>query len=92
MTGCMVCKPLSQVLQKRRPAGADHQPVLAIDAVRRTRPDVELVGVAAAHRHPAPAAFRPAIPVRHLPLGRRVLYETWHAARWPKVRTTVKPL
>ena len=33
--------------------------------------DVELVGVAARHREPPPAPWRPPVPVRHLPLPRR---------------------
>lgn len=49
------------------------------------RDDVEVVGVAARHRHPAPPAWRPPVPVRHLPLPRRLLHETWHALRWPDV-------
>lgn len=49
------------------------------------RDDVEVVGVAARHRHPAPEAWRPPVPVRHLPLPRRLLHETWHALRWPDV-------
>ncbi len=48
--------------------------------------DVEQVGVAAHHREPAPEAWRPAVPVRHLPLPRRALYETWHRWRWPAVQ------
>ena len=47
--------------------------------------DLDLVGVAA--RHPdAPAdAYLPSIPVRHLALPRRVLYETWQRLRWPSI-------
>lgn len=49
------------------------------------RDDVEVVGVAARHRRPAPAAWWPPVPVHHLPLPRRLLHETWHAIRWPDV-------
>src|SRR5215831_1094040 len=57
--------------------------VRALDA----RDDVELIGVAARHRRPPPAPWTPSIEVRHLPLPRNVLYETWHAPvwRWPRV-------
>lgn len=48
-------------------------------------PDLDLVGVAARHRHPPADAFLPGIPIRHLPLPRRVLYETWQWLRWPSV-------
>jgi glycosyltransferase involved in cell wall biosynthesis len=47
--------------------------------------DLDLVGVAARHRHPPPGAFVPPIPVRSLPLPRRILYETWQWLRWPPV-------
>lgn len=49
------------------------------------RSDVEVVGVAARHRHPPPAAWQPPVTVRQLPLPRRLLHETWHAIRWPDV-------
>jgi glycosyltransferase involved in cell wall biosynthesis len=34
----------------------------------------------------------PTIPVRALPLGRRVLYESWHAVRWPAVERATGPV
>lgn len=46
---------------------------------------VEQVGVAAYHRRPPVDAFRPPVPVRHLPVPRRLLYETWHASARPRV-------
>jgi glycosyltransferase involved in cell wall biosynthesis len=47
------------------------------------RGDIEVVGVAAGHRHrPDPM---PPIPVRQLPLPRPALYEAWHGLRRPKV-------
>jgi glycosyltransferase involved in cell wall biosynthesis len=49
------------------------------------RPDLDLVGVAARHRHPPADAFVPRVPTRHLALPRRVLYETWQWLRWPSV-------
>ncbi|QXC61432.1 glycosyltransferase family 4 protein [Aquihabitans sp. G128] len=56
------------------------------------RSDLELVGVAARHAGPAPAAFRPPIEVRHLPLPRLALYESWHGLRWPKVERATGPV
>ncbi len=52
------------------------------------RDDVDLVGVSARHRHPAPEAFRPPVAVRSLPLPRPALYESWHRARRPRVERT----
>src|SRR5687768_4404497 len=52
----------------------------------RSRGEVELVGVAAAHKDPAPEEWRPPIEVRHLPLPRPLLYESWHRLRWPPVQ------
>jgi glycosyltransferase involved in cell wall biosynthesis len=50
------------------------------------RADVDPIGVAALHRGPAPDAWRPSIRVRHLPLPRLALYESWHRLRIPKVQ------
>jgi glycosyltransferase involved in cell wall biosynthesis len=49
------------------------------------RGDVELVGVAARHREPPPSDLVPPVPVRHFPLSRRLLYETWQWARRPLI-------
>jgi glycosyltransferase involved in cell wall biosynthesis len=57
--------------------------------------DVEVVGVAARHQGPPPAAFRPAVPVRHLGLPRPALYEAWHGPerlRWPPVQRATGPV
>jgi glycosyltransferase involved in cell wall biosynthesis len=62
-------------------ARAALEQVRAIVASRR----VDQVGVAALHRRPPPPAWRPSIPVRHIPLPRKVLYESWNRLRWPGV-------
>lgn len=49
------------------------------------RDGIDPVGVAAWHRAPAPAPWRPPIPVHHLSLPRLALYESWHRLRAPKV-------
>src|SRR5262249_52276098 len=49
------------------------------------RGDRELVGVAARHRSEPPADPVPPVPVRHLPLRRRALYEAWQVLRMPVV-------
>jgi glycosyltransferase involved in cell wall biosynthesis len=56
------------------------------------RDDVEVVGVSAYHRRPAPDAWTPPIPVRGLPVPRRLLYETWHYARRPAVERATGPV
>ena len=48
--------------------------------------DLRLVGVAAAHLRPPPPPWVPPVPVAHLGLGRRALYEAWHRARRPSVQ------
>lgn len=62
--------------------------VAALDA----RDDVSIVGVAARHHEPPPEAFRPSVPVEHLPLPRLALYESWHHLRRPKVERATGPL
>lgn len=53
---------------------------------------VDQVGVAARHGGPAPEAWRPSIPVAHLPLPRLALYRTWHRLRWPAVERATGPV
>jgi glycosyltransferase involved in cell wall biosynthesis len=48
-------------------------------------PQVELIGLTARHRTPAPAELRAPIEMRSLPVPRRVLYESWHTLRRPRV-------
>ncbi len=61
--------------------------VAALELARalEERPGVELVGVAARHRDPPDEQWRPPITVRHLPLPRIALYESWHYLRRPRV-------
>ena len=64
-----------------------------VDLLRAlARDDLSLVGVAARHDHPPDAAFVPPVPVKHLPLPRRLLYETWQLARFPRVERTTGPV
>jgi glycosyltransferase involved in cell wall biosynthesis len=53
---------------------------------------VELLGVSARHRRPAPPEYRPTVPVRALPLPRRALYDAWHHLRWPAVQRATGPV
>lgn len=50
-----------------------------------SRPELEMVGVAARHRGPPSPPWTPPIPVRQLPLPRAALYEAWHRLRKPAV-------
>jgi len=56
------------------------------------RGDLDLVGVAARHRGRPPPDLEPPVPVRHLPLGRRALYEAWQHLRVPTVERATGPV
>ncbi len=56
------------------------------------RDDVEVVGVAARHAAPPASAWRPSVPVEHLPLPRPLLYETWHGLGRPRVESATGPV
>ncbi len=75
----------------RVPGGTATSILGTIDALV-ARGDVDLVGVAARHRDLPPMAFRPSVAVRQLPLPRPVLYESWHALRWPSVERSTGPV
>jgi len=46
---------------------------------------LELIGVAARHRHEPAATWRPPVQVTRLPLPRLALYEAWHRLRRPSI-------
>lgn len=73
------------------PGGTARAALDGIEALRR-HTDLELVGVAARHSAPPPAAWRTSVPVRHLPLPRLALYESWHRLRWPPVERATGPV
>lgn len=75
-----------------RVPGGTATAALATIAALDHRPGLDLVGVAARHRDAPPPPFRPSIEVAHLPLPRPVLYETWHALRWPRVEVATGPV
>jgi glycosyltransferase involved in cell wall biosynthesis len=75
----------------RVPGGTALAALRQVDAVAATGA-VEQVGVAARHRRPPAEPWRPSIPVRQLPLTRRILYESWHRLRWPGVDRATGPV
>src|SRR5690349_16115331 len=54
--------------------------------------EVDVIGVAAFHRAEPPVPWKPPVPVKHLPLPRLAMYETWHRIRWPKVQQATGPV
>lgn len=75
-----------------RVPGGTATAALDLAVALQRRDDVELVGVAAAHRAPPPEPFRPPMPVRHHRLPRRVLYEAWHRLNRPAVTAATGPV
>ena len=53
---------------------------------------VDVIGVSARHRGPAPEPWRPAVPVAALPLPRLALYDAWHRLRRPAVQRATGPV
>jgi len=72
--------------------GGTARTMIDLAAALDARPDVDVVGVAARHREPPPPAWRPTVPVHHLPLPRRLLQETWHALRRPRIERSTGPV
>ena len=68
----------------RIPGGTATAALRTLNAVNGLE-GVDLVGIAARHRHPPPDGLRPDFDVRQLPLPRRVLYDAWHLLRTPPV-------
>lgn len=75
-----------------RVPGGTARAALEVAAAVASRGDVTQVGVAARHAAPPPATWHPPIEVRHLPLPRLALYESWHAARRPHVQRATGPV
>ncbi|HMK10588.1 MAG TPA: glycosyltransferase family 1 protein, partial [Acidimicrobiales bacterium] len=51
-----------------------------------------LIGVTARHRDLPPDPWRPHLRLVSMRLPRAALYETWHAARWPRVESATGPV
>ena len=56
------------------------------------RTDLDVTGVAAAHRHPAPEEYRVPVPVRSLGLPRYPLYRAWNWLGAPRPEWAVRGL
>ncbi|CAN5699893.1 glycosyltransferase family 1 protein [soil metagenome] len=65
---------------------------IGMSGALRSHDDVDLVGVAARHRRPPRDGWAPSLPVRHLPLPRTALYESWHRLRRPRVERATGPI
>ena len=75
----------------RVPGGTAVAAARTLDALAE-RGDVDLVGIAARHRGPAPDGLAPSIPIRHSRLRRRALYDAWHTLRAPSAQRLVGPV
>ena len=76
-----------------RVPGGTATAALGLVAALAARDDIEVVGVAARHGEPPEPPFVPAVAVEHLPVPRRVLYETWHTRwPWPPVQRATGPV
>jgi len=75
----------------RVPGGTATSILGTLDVLARHR-ELDLIGVAARHREPPPEPFRPGVEVRQLPLGRSLLYESWHALRRPTIESVTGPV
>jgi glycosyltransferase involved in cell wall biosynthesis len=75
-----------------RVPGGTATATLGTVAALAERDDVDVVGVAARHREPPAVAFRPPVEVRHLPLPRLALYESWHGLRRPRIERATGPV
>lgn len=73
------------------PGGTAVSALATARALLRTG-DVDLVGVAARHRTAPRPPFVPPVPVRHLPLPRLALYESWQRLRAPAVQRATGPV
>ncbi|HUW02674.1 MAG TPA: glycosyltransferase family 1 protein [Acidimicrobiales bacterium] len=55
-------------------------------------PEIEVVGVSAKHDDPPASPFAAPVPVKALPVPRRLLYLTWQHFGWPDVESATGPV
>lgn len=65
---------------------------LAVAAQLDRRVDVDIVGVAGRHRRRPDVPYVPSVEMRHLPLARPWLYETWNRWERPAVESATGPV
>lgn len=73
----------------RLPGGTATAALHVAEAIGQHDAGVELIGVAARHRQPPDAAYRPPIKVHHLAVPRPLLYESWLRLGRPLVERAV---
>lgn len=92
MTGVVRVAVTLEQCWHRVPGGVARAALESVRALLDRRPDIDQIGVSARHAHPPPPAWRPAVPVRMLPLPRILLYEAWHGLRRPPVERATGPV
>lgn len=75
-----------------RVPGGTATSAVRLASVLDARDDVDVIGIAARHRHPPPPGWEPEVEVINLPVPRPPLYECWHHLRWPHVEDSTGPL
>ena len=75
----------------RVPGGTAVAAARTLDALAE-QGDLDVVGIAARHRRPPADGLAPSIPIRHAPLPRRALYDSWHRLRAPSVQRLAGPV
>lgn len=91
MSGCHRVAITLEQLWHSVPGGTARAALDGVEALRR-HTDLELIGVAGRHSSPPAPSWRPSIPIRHLPLPRLALYESWHRLRRPAVERATGPV
>lgn len=79
--------PMEQ-LWHRVPGGTARATIDFAHALQ-SRPEVDVVGVSAWHRHPPAPEWRTSVPITAHPLPEKLLYEAWHGLRRPIVEGAV---
>lgn len=74
------------------PGGTAVAALRIADELTRWTQHVELHNVAAKHPRLPAEPFRPHGKIAMLPVGQRVMYETWTRLNWPKVESVIGPI
>lgn len=84
MIGCVRVAYTFEQCWHRVPGGTGVAALRIAEALA-AHDEVDLIGVAGAHRHPPADPWVPPVPVAHLPISGGWMYETWLRLQWPKV-------